>query len=317
LKSSRPNITFQGWVIVVFSLIFCWLLVDRVLFRGAPGKQDNVLNPGEVVASTAVADPMRNGFRWHPGLKRDRAVSQSWPPPVDVRNDPRFSSAIDTFDHIQLMMDKLPSEYKNAGLILNGLRKKLFIDDYRFIAMSLGLDCGGAEAAFNQLISSPGIHPVNPTPEAGSSTRNVQNSVLADRCKALIEESRNSGYSNIAGVFLSRGIEDASQSQLLLDAMSYVAAKTYTEEELKEDIRHSAGIRKRLDAEFGAGGGDAYAKAASETVSELTQVLDAHKSVYQRRMARHLGAAGDSIMEALGGLELNNVNFLELAVPCN
>jgi len=34
-------------------------------------------------------------------------------------------------------------------------------------------------------------------------------------------------------------------------------------------------------------------------------------------MARHLGAAGDSIMEALGGLELNNVNFLELAVPCN
>jgi len=215
------------------------------------------------------------------------------------------------------MMDKLPSEYKNAGLILNGLRKKLFIDDYRFIAMSLGLDCGGAEAAFNQLISSPGIHPVNPTPEAGSSTRNVQNSVLADRCKALIEESRNSGYSNIAGVFLSRGIKDASQSQLLLDAMIYVAAKTYTEEELKEDIRHSAGIRKRLDAEFGAGGGDAYAKAASETVSELTQVLDAHKSVYQRRMARHLGAAGDSIMEALGGLELNNVNFLELAVPCN
>lgn len=94
-----------------------------MLFRGAPGKRDNVLNPGEVVTSTAVADPIHNDSRRHPGLKRDRAASQSWPPPVDVRNDPRFSSAIDTFDHVQLLMDKLPSEYKNAGLILNGLRK--------------------------------------------------------------------------------------------------------------------------------------------------------------------------------------------------
>ncbi|MCE2827425.1 MAG: hypothetical protein LW626_10110 [Verrucomicrobium sp.] len=308
--------SWRGWVIVVFSLIFCWLLVDKMLFRGAPGKRDNVLNPGEVVTSTAVADPIHNDSRRHPGLKRDRAVSQSLPPPVDVRNDPRFSSAIDTFDHVQLTTDRIPLEYINARSYLNGLKKKLFIDDYRFIAMSLGLDCGGAEAAFDQLISSPGIHPVNPVPEAGSSMKNVQNSVLADRCKALIE-SRNPGYSNIAGVFLSRGIEDASQSQLLLDAMTFVAAKTETENVLKEDIRHSAGIRKRLDAEFGAGGGDWYAEAASETVSEYTQVLDAYKSVYQRRMTRHLGAAGDSIMEALGGLELNNVNFLEVAVPCN
>lgn len=138
---------------------------------------------------------------------------------------------------------------------------------------------------------------------------------------ALVEmtkiQSGNSGYSNIAGVFLSRGIEDASQSQLLLDAMTYVAFKTYAEEELEEDIRHSAGIRKRLDAEFGAGVGDEYAKAAAETVSQLTQVLDAYNSVYQRRMTRHLGAAGEDIMEALGQLKLNNVNILEVGVPCN
>ena len=99
--------------------------------------------------------------------------------------------------------------------------------------------------------------------------------------------------------------------------MSYVAIKTYTEEELEEDIRHSAGIRKRLDAEFGSGGGDEYAKAASETVSESTHVLDAYQSIFQRRLTRHLGAAGDGIMEALGQLKLNNVNFLELRVPCN
>lgn len=170
---------------------------------------------------------------------------------------------------------------------------------------------------FNQLNSSAQIHPENPVAEVGPGTKNVQNSIVADRCKALIEESGNPVFSNIAGVFLSRGIEDASQSQLLLDAMSYVAIKTYTEEELEEDIRHSAGIRKRLDAEFGDGGGDGYAKAASETVSQLTQVLDAYKSVYQRRMTKHLGAAGDGIMEALGKLKLTGANILEVGVPCN
>jgi hypothetical protein len=260
---------------------------------------------------------MRDGSRWFPGLKQGRANSKPLPPSSDVRSDSRFSGAIDTFDHIQLAMDKLPSKYRNARVDLHGLKKKLFTDDYRFIAMSLGMDCGGAEAAFNQLNSSAQIHPENPVAEVGPGTKKVQNSIVADRCKALIEESGNPVFSNIAGVFLSRGIEDASQSQLLLDAMSYVAIKTYTEEELEEDIRHSAGIRKRLDAEFGAGGGDGYAKAASETVSQLTQVLDAYKSVYQRRMTRHLGADGDGIMEALGQLKLNNVNFLELRVPCN
>jgi hypothetical protein len=234
-----------------------------------------------------------------------------------VRSDPRFSGAIDTFDHIQLTIDKLPSKYGNARKYLNGLKEKLFIDDYRFIATSLGVDCAGAKAAFDQVNGAIEVRAKRPIPDGGSAMGNVQSNALADHCKRMIEESGNPGYSNIAGVFLSRGIEDASQSQLLLDAMSYVAIKTYTEEELEEDIRHSAGMRKRLDAEFGAGGGDGYAKAASETVSQLTQVLDAYKSVYQRRMTRHLGAAGDGIMEALGQLKLNNVNFLELRVPCN
>jgi hypothetical protein len=42
-----------------------------------------------------------------------------------VRSDSRFSGAIDTFDHIQLTMDKLPSKYGNARKYLNGLKEKL------------------------------------------------------------------------------------------------------------------------------------------------------------------------------------------------
>ena len=311
------KMSLRGWVIALLSFIACLLLVNRGLFPEASRNQDKKINPEENGALTAVADPMRDGSRWFPGLKQGRANSKPLPPPSDVRSDSRFYGAIDTFDHIQLAMDKLPSKYRNARVDLHSLKKKLFTDDYRFIAMSLGMDCGGAEAAFNQLNSSAQIHPENPVAEVGPGTKNVQNSIVADRCKALIEESGNPVFSNIAGVFLSRGIEDASQSQLLLDAMSYVAIKTYTEEELEEDIRHSAGIRKRLDAEFGAGGGDGYAKAASETVSQLTQVLDAYKSVYQRRMTRHLGADGDGIMEALGKLKLTGANILEVGVPCN
>ncbi len=311
------KMSLRGWVVALLSFIACLLLVNRGLFPEAPGNRDKTLKSEESVTPRVLVNPMRDGSRWFPGLKQGRANSKPLSPPSDVRSDSRFSDAIDTFDHIQLAMDKLPSKYRNARVDLHGLKKKLFTDDYRFIAMSLGVDCSGAEAAFNQLNSSAQIHPENPVAEVGPGTKNVQNSIVADRCKALIEESGNPVFSNIAGIFLSRGIEDASQSQLLLDAMSYVTFKTYTEEELQEDIRHSAGIRKRLDAEFGSGGGDEYAKAASETVSELTQVLDAYKSVYQRRMTKHLGAAGDGIMEALGKLKLTGANILEVGVPCN
>lgn len=229
-----PKMSLRGWIISLLSFIACLLLVNRVLFSEAPGNHDTKLNSGENGAPTAVAAPTQDGSRWNPGLKQGRANSKLLPPPSDVRSDSRFSGAIDTFDHIQLAMDKLPSKYRNARVDLHGLKKKLFTDDYRFIAMSLGMDCGGAEAAFNQLNSSAQIHPENPVAEVGPGTKKVQNSIVADRCKALIEESGNPVFSNIAGVFLSRGIEDASQSQLLLDAMSYVAIKTYTEEELEE-----------------------------------------------------------------------------------
>ena len=304
-------------MIALLSFIACLLLVNRGLFPEAPGNRDKKLNSGENGTSTVVADPMQDGSRWFPGLKQGRANSKPLSPPSDVRSDSRFSGAIDTFDHIQLTMDKLPSKYGNARKYLNGLKEKLFIDDYRFIATSLGVDCAGAKAAFDQVNGAIEVRAERPIPDVGSAMGNVQSNALADHCKRMIEESGNPGYSNIAGVFLSRGIEDASQSQLLLDAMSYVTFKTYTEEELEEDIRHSAGIRKRLDAEFGDGGGDGYAKAASETVSQLTQVLDAYKSVYQRRMTKHLGAAGDGIMEALGKLKLTGANILEVGVPCN
>ena len=310
--------SLRGWLIALSLFIACLLLVNRELFPKAPGDQDQKLNSEESANPTIAAAPTQDGSRWFPGLKQDRANSKPLPPPSDVRSDSRFSEAIDTFDHIQLTMDKLPSKYGNARKYLNGLKEKLFIDDYRFIATSLGVDCAGAKAAFDQVNGATEIRAERPPPDAGAAMRNVQSNALADHCKRLIEESGNPGYSNVAGVFVSRGIEGASQNQLLLDAVIYVAAKTDLEQVLEEDIRHDAGIRKRLDAEFGdQKTGEEWAKVAEESVSESTHVLDAYQSIFQRRLTRHLGAAGDGIMEALGQLKLNNVNFLELRVPCN
>lgn len=313
-----PKMNLRGWVIALLSIISCLLLVNKVLFPKTPGDQDKKLNSEESANPTIVAAPTQDGSRWVPGLKKDRANSKSLPPPSDVRSDSRFSGAIDTFDHIQLTINKFSSKDGNARKYLNGLKEKLFIDDYRFIATSLGVDCAGAKAAFDQVNGATEIRAERPVPDAGAGMGNVQSNVLADHCKRLIEESGNPGYSNVAGVFLSRGIEGASQNQLLLDAVIYVAAKTDLEQVLEEDIRHDAGIRKRLDAEFGdQKTGEEWAKVAEESVSESTHVLDAYQSIFQQRMTRHLGAAGDGIMEALGQLKLNNVNFLELRVPCN
>ena len=310
--------SLRGWVVALLSFIACLLLVNRGMFPEAPGNRDKTLKSEESVAPSVLVNQMRDGSRWFPGLKQDRANSKPLSPPSDVRSDSRFSGAIDTFDHIQLTMDKLPSKYGNARKYLNCLKEKLFIDDYRFIAASLGVDCAGAKAAFDQVNGATEIRAERPPPDAGAAMGNVQSNALADHCKRLIEESGNPGYSNVAGVFVSRGIEGASQNQLLLDAVIYVAAKTDLEQVLEENIRHDAGIRKQLDAEFGdQKTGEEWAKVAEESVSESTHVLDAYKSIFQRRLTRHLGAAGDGIMEALGQLKLNNVNFLELRVPCN
>jgi hypothetical protein len=312
------KMSLRGWVIALLSFIACLLLVNKRLFPEALRNRVKTLNSEGNDPSTAVADPMQDSSQWNSGLKQGRANSKPLPPASDLRSDSRFSGAIDTFDHIQLTMDKLPSKYGNARKYLNGLKEKLFIDDYRFIATSLGVDCAGAKAAFDQVNGAIEVRAERRVPDAGAGMGNVQSNVLADHCKRLIEESGNPGYSNVAGVFLSRGIEGASQNQLLLDAVIYVAAKTDLEQVLEEDIRHDAGIRKRLDAEFGDQKiGEEWAKVAEESVSESNHVLDAYQSIFQRRLTRHLGAAGDGIMEALGQLKLNNVNFLELSVPCN
>lgn len=121
--------------------------------------------------------------------------------PSDVRSDSRFSDAIDTFDHIQLAMDKLPSKYGNARKYLNGLKEKLFIDDYRFIATSLGVDCAGAKAAFDQVNGAIEVRAERPIPDVGSAMGNVQSNALADHCKRMIEESGNPG-TQILRVFL-------------------------------------------------------------------------------------------------------------------
>jgi hypothetical protein len=65
------------------------LLVKKLLLPDAPGNRDKKINPEENGALTAVADPMRDGSRWNPGLKQGRANSKPLPPPQ--RCEKRFS----------------------------------------------------------------------------------------------------------------------------------------------------------------------------------------------------------------------------------
>ncbi len=152
------KMSLRGWVVALLSFIACLLLVNRGLFPEAPGNRDKTLKFEESLTPSVLVNPMQDGSRWNLGLKQDRANSKPLSPPSDVRSDSRFSGAIDTFDHIQLTMDKLPSKYSNARKYLNGLKESLFIDDYRFIATSLGVDCAGAKAAGRIAHAAYGCH---------------------------------------------------------------------------------------------------------------------------------------------------------------
>jgi hypothetical protein len=125
VKNRTSKMSLRGWVIALLSLIASLLWLNRGMFPEAPGNRDKTLKSEESVAPSVLFNPMRDGSRWFPGLKQGRANSKPLPPPSDVRSDSRFSGAIDTFDQIQLTMDKLPSKYGNARKYLNGLKEKL------------------------------------------------------------------------------------------------------------------------------------------------------------------------------------------------
>lgn len=127
----------------------------------------------------------------------------------DIRGDYRFNSAIDTLDNIQSEINKTPPGVSNARKTrtLEALKKKIFIDDFRFIAMSLGLDCSQAEAAFDKVNQSPVKLIDQSVNDDVSGTRSPPSNVIAEYYERVLD-SGNPGYNKILNALSNRDIRD-------------------------------------------------------------------------------------------------------------
>jgi hypothetical protein len=252
-------------------------------------------------------------FRLQPGS----ASSNSLLLLDNIRGDNRFNSAIDTFDNIQSEINKTPPGVSNARKTktLEALKKKMFIDDFRFIAMSLGLDCSQAEAAFDKVNQSPVKLLDQSVNDDFSDTRSPSSNVIAEYYGRLLD-SGNPGYNDILNALSSRDIRDVMNDQILMDSMTYVGLKTYLEQLIEDEVKHGKGIQAQHEIMDGdSNTSKAYAATVTNDVSEMTRILDSYRSIYQRRMTRQLGEKSSEVMDLLGSIKLSGVG-MELGVPC-
>lgn len=235
----------------------------------------------------------------------------------NIWDDYRFNSAIDTFKNIQSEINKTPPGVSNANKTktLEALKKKIFIDDFRFIAMSLGLDCSQAEAAFDKVNQSP-IKTLDQTANDDvSGMRSPPSNVIAEYYGRLLS-SGNPGYNDIINALSNLDIRDVMNDTILMDSMTYVGLKTYLEQVIEDEIKHGKGIQDQYEVMDGNNSrSKAYAATITNDVSEMTRTLDSYRSIYQRRMTRQLGEKGREVMDLLGSIKLSGVG-MELGVPC-
>jgi hypothetical protein len=235
----------------------------------------------------------------------------------DIRGDYRFNSAIDTLDNIQSEINKTPPGVSNARKTrtLEALKKKIFIDDFRFIAMSLGLDCSQAEAAFDKVNQSPVKLIDQSVNDDVSGTRSPPSNVIAEYYGRILD-SGNPGYNEILNALSNRDIRDVMNDQILMDSMTYVGLKTYLEQLIEDEVEHGKGIQAQFEIMDGdSNRSKSYAATVTNDVSEMTRILDSYRSIYQRRMTRQLGEKGREVMDSLGSIKLSGVG-MELGVPC-
>ena len=252
-------------------------------------------------------------FRLQPGS----ASSNSLLLLDNIRGDYRFNSAIDTLDNIQSEINKTPPGVSNANKIrtLEALKKKMFIDDFRFIAMSLGLDCSQAEAAFDKVNQSPVKLIDQSVNDDVSGTRSPPSNVIAEYYGRILD-SGNPGYNDILNALSNRDIRDVMNDQILMDSMTYVGLKTYLEQSIEDEVKHGKGIQAQFEVMDGdSNRSKSYAATVTNEVSEMTRILDSYRSIYQRRMTRQLGEKGREVMDSLGSIKLSGVG-MELGVPC-
>jgi hypothetical protein len=204
---------------------------------------------------------------------------------------------------------------------LDGLQRKLFMEDYAYAALATGkLDASQAGAAYEKLSANLKASPVAPSVTPVKDPLPVDQ-YAADKLNAhymTMFGSENDSYSNVWRA-VSSFSPNATQTDLFMDALAYAAlrceAATWIETEKQHCQETLARMAKTMDDPArSAVAMKSYSDLSNNEVNDLMLLQEAYRHVFAFRFANNHGLDPIPIMPVLDKIIVHNIGP-ELVIP--
>lgn len=226
----------------------------------------------------------------------------------------------------------VPAARQNTRRQLEGMREKLFADDWRLAALhDPSLDPDAAEMALEHLGQQPEQADYESLRRLSADGDDDHDGGGIERLTAHYERllsSRNPAYAEISTLLdaYTQNPGDSLHSDLFKDAATYVAMRSQLNGWWEEDRRLYRGFASEVAAERQVAAGaipsetfdalDAFHERAAEEVGRGFEAqLSATDQVFAWRFREIHGLDSEALMAALSKLELSNATGLDLSVP--
>lgn len=323
--------------------IFAAIVVLVLALRSPYTPKPSDASIGEPTAPAAVwgtTNGWRNPVPRQAALKSDMSVASA-SNGVDSGARARtkacdlLTNAVACVDFVRELRDQLPSEHGNARRQLDGLAKRLFVDDWRMMAMADPLiDGSRANEAFAMLTGRPGegavtdldslLNAFTSSAERKEQQAALGTAALADHYSERLKQSRIEGFRAVNEVLQQFASTSAMEpSALLKDAWVYVAGRTeaiewqMTEHNSYNDTAHQfAKLGQHLSPEALSHLGGFFTHAQEGLARSVNSLLEAYDSVFIWRFRAMYGVPNaEQLTAALAHTSLTGVSPVDLEIP--
>ncbi len=277
----------------------------------------------QTLIHTMVQAPIRraaNAERQVPSEPELDATLQLLGEAVPAEDQPFMIRAVKSAQVIENEKRTFPKNSPGDRL-LDGLQRKLFIDDYTYAALATGkMDSTRATEVFGKLVEKlrqlQHVPVQLPSEEAARSDNHVADR-MSSHYQALLQ-SQNEGYSNVYKT-VSAFSPNVLSSDLFKDALAYVALRTEVNEWMDEEIKDRQTVLARQtehikNAQLAGTSSANYEAVSQSQVANLMRVQGAYHNVFSFRLADNHGLEAGPVLTELDKLKLAGVGP-ELIVP--
>lgn len=333
--SSKSIVIGAGFV----TLVLVILLIQRPPGRGPASHGGAAGSPGgETVTQHPRPDDEASARGAWRNPRAERAAAES---ATNFENNPSLhrqradlvlSNAVRCVAFIDTLIDAVPPERGNTRRQLEGMRKKMFEDDWRLAALhDRSIRAAAAAEAFQRLAQNPREADISSLREEFRSSEETESgdgiTSLTAHYQRLLA-SHKPVYREIVQLLDDRtgSPGQAEQSALLKDAATYVAFRTqvngWWEEEQRLYRGYAAEVaqdRKTASSQVPLETFDAvdafHDIALQEAGRGFQSQLEASDRVFEWRFRELYGLDGAALLAALSELKLVDPSPVDLSIP--